>query len=165
PVPAQVEVRGLTLAHGGQVIQQDLSFALARGEICLVMGAPGWEKTMLMRHLVGLSPPAAGEVFYAGEPLWAAEPARREQFKRRFGVLFQNGALFSCSRLVETVALPLAVHARLSPAAAAEVARLKLALVGLCGFEQHYPSEISGRMRKRGCRARGLGPPPTAPCA
>jgi len=156
PVPAQVEVRGLTMAHGGQVIQQDLSFAVARGEIFVVMGDTGCGKTMLMRHMVGLDPPAAGEVLYAGEPLWAAEPSRREQLKRRFGVLFQNGALFSSMTLEENVALPLAVHARLSPAAAAEVARLKLALVGLCGFEQHYPSEISGGMRKRAGLARAM---------
>jgi phospholipid/cholesterol/gamma-HCH transport system ATP-binding protein len=153
---AHVEVRGLTMAPGGRCIQEALSFTVARGEIFVIMGDTGCGKTMLMRHMIGLDAPFAGDVFYAGRPLWAAEPAEREAIRRGFGVLFQNGALFSSMTLEQNVALPLNVHAGLKTGPAAEVARLKLALVGLAGFEQHYPSEISGGMRKRAGLARAM---------
>lgn len=151
-----VEVRGLTMAYGGRCIQEGLSFAVARGEIFVIMGDTGCGKTLLMRHMIGLDAPAAGDVFYAGQALWAAEPPEREALKRGFGVLFQNGALISSMTLEENVALPLTVHAGLKQGPAAEVARLKLALVGLSGFEQHYPSELSGGMRKRAGLARAM---------
>lgn len=151
-----VEVRGLTMAQGGHPIQEGLSFSVARGEIFVIMGDTGCGKTMLMRHMIGLDPPEAGDVFYAGRALWAAEPAEREALKKRFGVLFQNGALFSSMTLEENVALPMTVHAGLKPGPAAEIARLKLALVGLGGFERHYPAEISGGMRKRAGLARAM---------
>jgi len=151
-----VEVRGLTMAYGGHCIQEGLSFSVARGEIFVIMGDTGCGKTLLMRHMIGLDAPAAGDVFYAGQALWAAEPPEREALKRGFGVLFQNGALISSMTLEENVALPLTVHAGLKQGPAAEVARLKLALVGLSGFEQHYPSELSGGMRKRAGLARAM---------
>jgi phospholipid/cholesterol/gamma-HCH transport system ATP-binding protein len=151
-----VEVRGLTLAYGEQVIQKDLTFAVRRGEIFVVMGDSGCGKSTLMRHMIGLSRPASGEVLYDGEAFWAAEEERRERLKRKFGVLYQNAALFSSMTLAENVSLPLLEQAALSPPAAQEVAKLKLALVGLAGFEEHYPAEISGGMRKRAGLARAM---------
>jgi phospholipid/cholesterol/gamma-HCH transport system ATP-binding protein len=120
------------------------------------MGDSGCGKSTLMRHMVGLNRPAEGDVLYDGEPFWATDDARRERLQKKFGVLYQNSALFSSMTLEENVSLPLAEHARLSAGAAREVAALKLALVGLAGFERHYPSEISGGMRKRAALARAI---------
>jgi phospholipid/cholesterol/gamma-HCH transport system ATP-binding protein len=153
---AQIEVRGLTMAYGGRVVQHDLSFTVHRGEIFVIMGDSGCGKSTLMRHMVGLNTPAAGEVYYEGEAYWASDQARRDDLKRRFGVLYQHAALWSAMTLEENVALPLLEHARLRPEEAGAVARLKLALVGLAGFEGHYPEEISGGMKKRAGLARAM---------
>ena len=95
-------------------------------------------------------------MLYEGEPFWAADDEEREALKERFGVLYQGAALWSSMTLAENVSLPLAEKRGLSPGDEARVARLKLALVGLAGFEDHYPSEISGGMRKRAGLARAM---------
>ena len=109
-----------------------------------------------MRHMIGLNRPLRGEVLYDGEPLWGGDEQARERLKQRFGVLYQSAALWSSMTLEENVSLPLAERKRLGRAEASEVARLKLALVGLAGFESHYPAEISGGMRKRAGLARAM---------
>ncbi len=154
--PVQVEVRGLTMAFGAVVVQRDISFAIRRGEVFVIMGDSGCGKSTLMRHMIGLNRPAAGDVLYDGRGLWAADEEEREGFKKKFGVLYQNAALFSSMTLEENASLVLVEHAGLPPAQAREVARLKLALVGLAGFEDYYPSEISGGMRKRAGLARAM---------
>jgi phospholipid/cholesterol/gamma-HCH transport system ATP-binding protein len=154
--PAHVEVRDLTMAFGARVVQQHLAFRVRRGEIFVIMGDSGCGKSTLMRHMIGLNRPAQGEVLYDGEPLWQGDQAARERLQQRFGVLYQNAALWSSMTLEENVSLPLVEHKRLGPAAARDVARLKLALVGLAGFEGHYPAEISGGMRKRAGLARAM---------
>jgi phospholipid/cholesterol/gamma-HCH transport system ATP-binding protein len=151
-----IEVRDLTMAYGETLIQKDLSFAVGRGEIFVIMGDSGSGKSTLLRHMIGLNRPAGGEVFYEGEPFWAASDEEREAQKRRFGVLYQGAALWSSMTLAENVSLPLLEYGGLSPAEAQEVAKLKLALVGLAGFEEYYPSEISGGMRKRAGLARAM---------
>jgi len=153
---AHVEVQNLTMAYGASVIQQALNFSVRRGEVCVVMGDSGCGKSTLLRHMIGLNRPAAGDVLYDGQMFWAADDAAREALKRRFGVLYQGAALWSSMTLEENVGLPLIEHARLRQREALEVARLKLALVGLAGFEGHYPSEISGGMRKRAGLARAI---------
>jgi phospholipid/cholesterol/gamma-HCH transport system ATP-binding protein len=152
----QLEVRDLTMAYGNTVIQKDLSFAVERGEIFVIMGDSGGGKSTLMRHMIGLNRPARGEVLYQGEAFWAALDEEREALMQRFGVLYQSAALWSSMTLAENVALPLVDRRGLSSEEAGEVARLKLALVGLAGFEEHYPSEISGGMRKRAGLARAM---------
>ena len=152
----QIEVRGLTMGYGERVVQQDVSFRVRRGEIFVIMGDSGCGKSTLMRHMVGLNAPREGDVFYEGEGYWAADPDRREDLKRRFGVLYQYAALFSSMTLEENVSLPLVEHGGLSADDAARVAATKLALVGLAGFEQHYPAEISGGMKKRAGLARAM---------
>ena len=151
-----VEVRDLTMGYGERVVQQGLAFTVSRGEVFVVMGDSGCGKSTLMRHMVGLQSPVAGDVYYDGEGYWAAGEERREELKRRFGVLYQYAALFSSMTLEENVSLPLLENAALTPDDARQVARLKLALVGLAGFEQHYPSEISGGMKKRAGLARAM---------
>jgi len=153
---APIEVRGLTMGYGERVVQRDLAFTVSRGEVFVILGDSGCGKSTLMRHMVGLQAPVAGDVYYEGEGYWAAGEERREELKRRFGVLYQYAALFSSMTLEENVSLPLLERAGLAPEDAREVARLKLALVGLAGFEQHYPSEISGGMKKRAGLARAM---------
>jgi phospholipid/cholesterol/gamma-HCH transport system ATP-binding protein len=154
--PIHIEVRGLTMAYGDFVIQRDLNFAIRRGEIFVVMGGSGCGKTTLLRHMVGLKAPAAGDVYYEGEGYWQADPDRREKLTRRFGVMYQGGALWSSMTLQENVALTLHEYTDLDAETIAEIASLKLALVGLRGFEDFYPAEISGGMHKRAGIARAI---------
>jgi phospholipid/cholesterol/gamma-HCH transport system ATP-binding protein len=144
------------MAYGDAVIQRDVTFTVGRGEIFVIMGDSGGGKSTLMRHMIGLNRPARGEVLYQGEAFWDADDEERETLKQRFGVLYQGGALWSSMTLAENVSLPLVEKRGLSLDEAAAVARLKLALVGLAGFEEHYPSEISGGMRKRAGLARAM---------
>jgi phospholipid/cholesterol/gamma-HCH transport system ATP-binding protein len=154
--PVHIEVRDLTMAYGDFLIQRDLSFAIRRGDIFIIMGGSGCGKSTLLRHMVGLKQPAQGDVYYEGEGYWQASEEEREKLTRRFGVLFQRGALWSSMTLAENVALPLAEYTDLGPREIEEIASLKLALVGLKGFEEYYPSEISGGMQKRAGLARAM---------
>ncbi len=153
---ARIEVRDLTMAYGSFVIQRDLSFTVNSGDIFIVMGGSGCGKSTLLRHLVGLKEPAKGKVFYDNVSFWDSEPAGQEAIMRRFGILYQSGALWSSMTLAENVALPLSEYTRLSPSQINELVSLKLALVGLAGFGDFYPSEISGGMRKRAGLARAM---------
>jgi phospholipid/cholesterol/gamma-HCH transport system ATP-binding protein len=153
---APIVVRDLTMAYGSFVIQRDLAFTIRRGDIFIIMGGSGCGKSTLLRHLIGLNRPARGEVLIDGESLWTASPEEQERIKRRFGVLFQSGGLWSSMTLAENVALPLEAYTDLSPAQIREVVSLKLALVGLAGFDAYYPSEISGGMQKRAGLARAM---------
>ena len=153
---ARIEVRDLDMAYGDRVIQRNLSFTVRRGDIFVVMGGSGCGKSTLLRHMIGLNQPARGEVLYDGHSFWSAEPAERDQMMRGFGVLYQSGALWSSMTLADNVALPLGEYTDLSPAQIQEIVSLKLALVGLAGFEDFYPSEISGGMRKRAGLARAM---------
>jgi phospholipid/cholesterol/gamma-HCH transport system ATP-binding protein len=151
-----IVVEDLTMAYGSFVVQSDLTFTINRGDIFIIMGWSGCGKSTLMKHLIGLQEPAKGKVFLAGESLWDAEPQERERMMRQFGVLYQKGALWSSMTLAENVALPLGEYTDLSPADIKEIVSLKLALVGLTGFEDYYPSEISGGMQKRAGLARAM---------
>jgi phospholipid/cholesterol/gamma-HCH transport system ATP-binding protein len=151
-----IVVRDLTMAYGSFVIQRDLNFEVQHGDIFIIMGGSGCGKSTLLKHLVGLMAPAKGQVLYSGTDFWASDQGQRELLMRRFGILFQSGALWSSMTLAENVALPLGEYTKRSPAEIAEIASLKLALVGLAGFEDFYPSEISGGMRKRAGLARAM---------
>ena len=153
---ARITVRDLDMRYGERVIQRDLNFTVRAGEIFVIMGGSGCGKSTLLRHLIGLVHPARGGVLYDGESFWTAEPEAREGIMRRFGVLYQSGALWSSLTLAENVSLPLGEYTRLTAAEIAELVSLKLALVGLAGFEEFYPSEISGGMRKRAGLARAM---------
>jgi phospholipid/cholesterol/gamma-HCH transport system ATP-binding protein len=120
------------------------------------MGGSGCGKSTLLRHLIGLMQPAHGDILYDGESFWTATPEDRERMLRRFGVLYQSGALWSSMTLAENVALPLGEYTDLSAREIREVVGLKLALVGLAGFEDFYPAEISGGMRNRAGLARAM---------
>jgi len=156
PAEAHIEVRDLTMAYGSFVLQRDLTFTVRHGDIFIIMGGSGCGKSTLLRHLTGLKAPAKGDVFYSGKSFWTTEPEERERLMRRFGILYQKGALWSSLTLAENVALPLEQYTELGPSQIRELASLKLALVGLAGFENYYPSEISGGMQKRAGLARAM---------
>ena len=153
---AQITVRDLTMAYGDFVIQRDLNFAVRRGDIFIVMGGSGCGKSTLLRHLVGLKAPAKGKVLYGGESFWDVDPLEQNKLMRRFGVMYQSGALWSSMTLAENVALALEEYTELGPEQIGELVALKLALVGLAGFDEFYPSEISGGMQKRAGVARAM---------
>jgi len=153
---AHITVRDLTIAYGDFVVMRDLDFTVRRGDIFIIMGASGSGKSTLLRNMIGLNEPTAGEVLYDGQSFTRAEPEVRQQMLQRFGVMYQGGALFSSMTLAENVALPLGEYTRLSEAEIREIASLKLALVGLKGFEDFFPSEISGGMWKRAGIARAM---------
>ncbi|MDC8785883.1 ABC transporter ATP-binding protein [Roseateles koreensis] len=159
-VPSPIVVENLTMAYGPRVIQRDLNFDVKRGEIFVIMGGSGCGKSTLLRHLIGLQTPAQGRVMIKGHDFWAGEEADRERLQRQFGVLFQSGALWSSLTLNENVALIIEQHLDLSTAEIRALASFKLDLVGLRGFDDYYPSEISGGMRKRAGLARALAMDP-----
>lgn len=156
PRDAHIVVKELTMAYGSFVIQRDLTFTIQRGDIFIIMGGSGCGKSTLLRHLIGLQTPAQGEVLYEGQSLWKVEPAERERLMRHFGVLYQSGALWSSMTLAENVALPLEQYTALSSSQISDLVSLKLALVGLAGFNDYYPSELSGGMQKRAGLARAM---------
>jgi len=149
-------VNDLTMAYGSFVVQRDLTFTINRGDIFIIMGGSGCGKSTLMRHMIGLKAPAKGTVSYGDVSFWDAEPAERERLMRRFGILYQSGALFSSMTLAENIALPLQEYTDLNADQVGKLVSLKLALVGLAGFDDYYPSEISGGMQKRAGLARAM---------
>lgn len=153
---AAISVEGVTLAFGERVIQRDVSFSVSSGEIFVIMGGSGCGKSTLLRAMVGLLRPSAGNVVYGDEALWSVDDEQRAAIQRRFGVLFQSGALWSSMSLGENVALPLTQYTPQGREEIAAIVSLKLALVGLKGFGDYYPSEISGGMRKRAGLARAI---------
>lgn len=154
-------VRNLTMAYGDFVLMRNLNFSIQRGDIFVIMGGSGSGKSTLMRHLIGLNEPAAGEIFYDGFNFTAAGPEERQQMLRSFGILYQGGALWSSMTLAENIGLSLGEFTDLSASEIREIAILKLALVGLRGFEDYYPSQISGGMQKRAALARAIALDPS----
>ncbi|HEY2989955.1 MAG TPA: ATP-binding cassette domain-containing protein [Candidatus Binatia bacterium] len=144
------------MAYGDFVVMRDVNFAVNHGDIFIIMGGSGSGKSTLLRHMIGLEEPARGEIFYEGENFTQADAAKRQEILRKVGVLFQTGALWSSMTLAENIGLLLEDNTDLGPAEIREVASLKLALVGLKGFEDYYPSEISGGMQKRAGLARAM---------
>ena len=153
---AQIEVHGLDMGYGSFILMRDLNFTVHRGDVFIIMGGSGCGKSTLLKILIGLKEPLRGRVKYGDVSLWEADPPERDLVMRRFGVLYQSGALWSSLTLAENVALPLQLYTTLSPAQMREIVSLKMALVGLAGFEEFYPSEISGGMRKRAALARAM---------
>jgi phospholipid/cholesterol/gamma-HCH transport system ATP-binding protein len=144
------------MAYGDFVLMRDLNFTINRGDIFIIMGGSGCGKSTMMTILIGLKSPTRGKVFYGDVDFWRSEPETRDRIIRRAGVMYQSGALWSSMTLAENVALPLETYTDLSPGEIRDVVGLKLALVGLAGFEEFYPSEISGGMQKRAGIARAM---------
>jgi phospholipid/cholesterol/gamma-HCH transport system ATP-binding protein len=156
PARAKIAVRGLTMAYGSFVVMRDLNFDVADKDIFVIMGGSGCGKSTLLRHLIGLQEPASGRVLFDGEDFTATPAAERARFIRRFGVMYQSGALWSSLTLAENIAMPLEEHTDLKAKAIRDLVSYKLALVGLSGYEDHYPAQISGGMNKRAGIARAM---------
>ncbi len=151
-----IVIDNLTMGYGDFIIQKDLNFGIHRGDIFIIMGGSGCGKSTLLRHMIGLLRPKNGRILYGDRDLWALDIDGRETLLRGTGVLYQQGALWSSMTLAENIAMPLQAYTDLSPGEIDDLCAVKLALVGLAGFESYYPSQISGGMQKRAGLARAL---------
>src|SRR3954454_14417756 len=144
------------MAFGSRTLMERLTFTIRRGDVFVIMGGSGSGKSTLMRHLAGLHLAAAGTIRLEATSFWDASALEQQALQRRFGIMYQQGALWTSMTLAENVALPLSTYTSLEPEPVAELAEFKLALVGLAGFGDYYPSEISGGMRKRAAIASAM---------
>jgi len=152
----RIEVKNLTVAFGTSVVQRELSFSVRQGSIFAIMGGSGCGKSTVLKAMIGLLRPSSGTIAVDGEDYWAATDTRRAAISRRFGVLFQSGALWSSMTVAENVALPLQMFTSLAADAIAVLVQLKLSLVGLAAAAGRMPAELSGGMHKRAALARAL---------
>ncbi|MDY6090253.1 MAG: ATP-binding cassette domain-containing protein [Bdellovibrionota bacterium] len=151
-----LNIENLTMKYEDKLIQENLTFPIYEGDIFVVMGGSGCGKSTLLRHLVGLKKPSSGKVFIYNESLWDLDEDKRQDILREFGVSFQSGALWTSMTLKENVSLSLEEYTNYSKNEISEIAKQKLSLVGLSGFEGYYPFEISGGMKKRAGIARAM---------
>jgi phospholipid/cholesterol/gamma-HCH transport system ATP-binding protein len=151
-----IEVQALAIGAGGRLVQQGLAFSVARGEVFAVVGKSGCGKSTLLRHLVGLEQPLAGRVLLGGVDLHAGTEAEQAARRRRMGVMFQAGALWSSMTLAENLMLPMSLFTPWPAAERADRARFLLALVGLADGAGLRPAQLSGGMKKRAALARAL---------
>jgi len=153
---AVIEVRDFTAAFGDRIILEELNFDVRRGEVFVILGRSGSGKSTLMKHMIGLHAPRRGTIRIDGDDIASADEAQRLRILKKFGVMFQSGALFGSMTLLENVRLPLEEFTDLPNEALTLIATMKLALVGLESFAQMMPSELSGGMKKRGAIARAM---------
>lgn len=151
-----IVVDDLTMTYGQRLIQQGLTFSVNRRDIFVIMGGSGCGKSTLLKHMIGLYQPAAGDIRVDNTSICQATPKEKKSLMRRFGITYQAGALISSLTLEENIGMPLSLYTDLSAGDIREIVALKLAMVGLSGFETYYPSEISGGMMKRAALARAL---------
>ncbi len=151
-----VDVKDLTAGYGEKVVLEGISFQVRRGEVLVIIGRSGSGKSTLLKHLIGLNPPLAGEVWIEHRDLVHAAGAERRRLLRDFGVLYQSGALFGSMTVRENVRVPLDEFTDLPEIAKDLVALSKLKLVGLAAAGELMPSELSGGMQKRAAIARAM---------
>lgn len=152
-----IEARGLTMRFGDKIVHEHLDFDIARGEVVAIVGGSGSGKSTLLREMTMLQPPTAGTIRLFGQPVNVLNERQRKVLRRRFGVLFQNGALFGGGTVLENIAIPLREHTRLGRILIEELAAIKLRLAGLAMADGLlYPNQLSGGMRKRAALARAM---------
>jgi phospholipid/cholesterol/gamma-HCH transport system ATP-binding protein len=156
PDALKLQVQGLACGYGEKAVQHDLSFDVKTGSIFAIMGGSGSGKSTLLKVLIGLLRPSAGTILFDAENYWSVDEARRTEIGRRFGVLFQGGALWSAMTAAENVALPLQMFTGLDVASIDALVQMKLSLVGLETGRASMPADLSGGMRKRVGLARAL---------
>ncbi len=152
----KIKVQNLTVAYGSNVLMKDVDFEVNTGDVFIIMGGSGSGKSSLLRVLTGLKEPAKGKVWLNGKDFYAAGGKEQKILMQNCGILYQSGALFSSMTLAENVALPLQQYTDYSIGTIREIVALKLALVGLRGYEDFYPAELSGGMKKRAGLARAM---------
>lgn len=155
-----IQVRNLTSGYGNVVIMDNISFDVQKGEIFGILGGSGSGKSTILKNLIGLNPPLAGKIFIDNDNLWEANPKERLKILNKFGVMYQQSALFGSMTLIENVRLPLEEFTKLPLDAMNTIARMKLKMVGLDNFADHMPSELSGGMKKRAAIARAMAMDP-----
>lgn len=151
-----IVVENLTARYGEKLIFKEVSFQVKKGEILVILGGSGCGKSTLLKHMFGLYTPAEGRVLINGIDISTGSERELEKIRSNLGVLFQSGALFGSMTIAENVSLPLEEYTDLSPDAIHRIVRMKLAMVSLAGFENHFPSELSGGMKKRAGLARAM---------
>lgn len=151
-----IRVENFTAAYGDDVIIDDISFEVRRGEVFVILGGSGCGKSTLLKHMIGLYPPASGRILIEGDDIAMATGGERRNILRRIGVTYQSGALFGSMTLLENVRLPLEEFTTLPDEAMDLIARMKLQRVGLGDFTGHLPAEVSGGMQKRAAIARAM---------
>jgi len=151
-----IAVRNMTMAYGDFVLQRDLDFNIYRGDVFVIMGGSGCGKSTLLKHMLGLISPAKGDILYDGISFTHASAEQQKDMRQRWGITYQSGGLFSAMTTGQNVALPLQLYTQSTDAEIEDIVAYKLSLVGLAGYQDFYPSEISGGMRKRAALARAI---------
>ena len=151
-----IHVEDLTADYGGDVILRDINFEVFVGEVFVILGGSGSGKSTLLKHMIGLYKPASGKILIDGHDIVSADDRQRKEILRKFGVMYQSGALFGSMTLLDNIQLPLEEFTDLPPEAIRLIALMKLKQVGLAGFDSHMPSELSGGMQKRAAIARAM---------
>jgi phospholipid/cholesterol/gamma-HCH transport system ATP-binding protein len=151
-----IDVEGLTAGFGETTVLENVNFKVFRGEILCIVGGSGCGKSTLLKHMIGLIRPVAGRIRVGSDDIAAVDDDRLNIIRKGIGVLFQSDALFGSMTLGENVALPLSHFMGISSDTARLIVRMKLGMVNLAGYENHYPAELSGGMRKRGGLARAM---------
>jgi len=154
--PPFIQAVDLSIGYGEQIIQRNLNFSIKAHQIIVIMGGIGSGKSTLLQTLVGLTPPLEGDVFYEGVSFWKQSPLERDNAERQFGMMYQHGALWNSMTLEENIMLPLRELANLSKEQARHIAKYKLTLAGLSGYENYFPYEVSIGMRKRVSMVRAM---------
>jgi len=157
---AMISLRGLRVSYGEREILHGVSFDVRRGETMVILGGSGSGKSTLLRTLVGLEKPSSGEIRLKGQNIAAISDAEMDEIRKKIGMSFQGGALFGSMTVGENVALPLREHTKLEDSTIKVILRLKLEQVGLSGFENYMPSQLSGGMKKRAAVARAMAMDP-----
>jgi phospholipid/cholesterol/gamma-HCH transport system ATP-binding protein len=161
---AIIEIRDLVTYYGTRRILDSVSFRVPEGQITVILGGSGSGKSTLLRHIIGLERPSAGQILIKGRDITRLTDEELVEIRKHMGILFQSGALFNSMTVGENVALPLLEHTRLEPSTIHIMTRIKLQLVGLAGFEDFMPAQLSGGMRKRAGLARALAMDPEILC-
>ncbi len=151
-----IEVRHLRKSFGNKVVLEDVNFSVSRGTVCAVMGGSGSGKSTILRHLIGAYKPDEGQIYLDGEEITCLSEREMERVRRKFGMLFQGGALLNSLTVGENIALPIRHHTDLPDETIEIMVKMKLELVGLRDAEHLKPSEISGGMQKRVSLARAI---------
>jgi phospholipid/cholesterol/gamma-HCH transport system ATP-binding protein len=157
---AMISLRDLRVSYGEREILHGISLDVMRGETMVILGGSGSGKSTLLRTLVGLEKPSSGEIWLKGQNIAAISDAEMDEIRKKIGMSFQGGALFGSMTVGENVALPLREHTKLEDSTIEIIVRLKLDQVGLAGFENYMPSQLSGGMKKRAAVARALAMDP-----
>ena len=151
-----IEINGLVTHYGDREVLKNISFSVPKGKTTVILGGSGCGKSTLLKHMIGLLKPTRGNIVVLGSDIAKMDEERLNEMRKKMGVLFQGAALLNSMTLGDNVSLPMREHTKLEEATMQIMVRMKLELVGLSGFEDYYPSQLSGGMKKRAGIARAM---------